>query len=136
MDFSINYFAVVAGAVSAMLLGYLWYGPLFGKKWMALMGISKESMSSMGASAKRGYILQMVGALVLSYVLAHFVEIAGVSSIADGVTLGLWAWLGFMAPVMVGSVAWEGKPWMLFVINAGYQLINVLIIVSILTLWQ
>ena len=35
----INYLAVIAAAVSAFLLGGLWYSPiLFAKKWMAYTG--------------------------------------------------------------------------------------------------
>lgn len=30
--------AVVLAAVVSMIVGWLWYGPLFGKQWMALMG--------------------------------------------------------------------------------------------------
>ncbi|MBI3341870.1 DUF1761 domain-containing protein, partial [Candidatus Curtissbacteria bacterium] len=38
MEFQINYMAVVAAAVVNMVLGFLWYGPLFGKPWMKMMG--------------------------------------------------------------------------------------------------
>jgi len=29
---AVNYFAVVVGAVLAMVIGAVWYGPLFGRK--------------------------------------------------------------------------------------------------------
>ncbi len=34
MMFQINLLAVVVCAIASMVLGMLWYGPLFGKKWM------------------------------------------------------------------------------------------------------
>ena len=40
----INYGAVVGAAVASMILGSLWYGPLFGKPWMAAMGFTKDAM--------------------------------------------------------------------------------------------
>jgi hypothetical protein len=35
---TINYLAVIAAAIAAVGVGVLWYGPLFGKEWMKLMG--------------------------------------------------------------------------------------------------
>lgn len=34
----INYLAVIAAGVASMVVGSLWYGPLFGRKWVALSG--------------------------------------------------------------------------------------------------
>ena len=39
MDFgqvisNINFLAVIVAAFSAFFVGWIWYGPLFGKKWM------------------------------------------------------------------------------------------------------
>jgi hypothetical protein len=31
--FSINYLAILASAIVAMPVGFLWFGPLFGKAW-------------------------------------------------------------------------------------------------------
>jgi hypothetical protein len=33
---SVNFLAILAAAVANLLLGFLWYGPLFGKPWMKL----------------------------------------------------------------------------------------------------
>ncbi len=38
----INWFGVLLGSLSGFILGALWYGPLFGKSWMAALGITKE----------------------------------------------------------------------------------------------
>ena len=35
---SINYLAVLACAIVAMPVGFLWFGPLFGKTWARHMG--------------------------------------------------------------------------------------------------
>ena len=43
----INYLAVVLAALSAFLLGGLWYSPLlFANKWAALTGLSEEKLKS------------------------------------------------------------------------------------------
>ena len=44
---SVNYLAVLVAMVFNMVLGTLWYGPLLGKPWMAIMeriGKKREEM--------------------------------------------------------------------------------------------
>jgi len=133
MDIPINYLAVLASTVAFMVLGYVWYSPmLFAKPWQRLMGMT--TMGEKQGMAKL-YGLMALGALVTCYVLAHFVYLASAVTVTDALTLGFWVWLGFIAPVMLGSVLWEKKPWMLYIINVGYQLVAILVASTILTLW-
>src|SRR3989338_1155955 len=107
MDVAINYLAVVGATVVNMVLGFLWYGPVLGKVWMREMGFSGEHMS---AAQQKGmtktYIIMGLSALVLNYVLAHFVVL-----------------LNIVDTTMLGQVLWEGKSWTLYAINAGYYLV-------------
>src|SRR3989344_4671738 len=120
--FEINYLAVIAAAVVSMGLGALWYSPMvFGKQWMALSGLSSEKLDAMKAKGMTtGYAVGFVGSLVMVYVLAHFVQIAGATDISGALQLGFWVWLGFVATVMLGAVLWVGKMWNLFFLYPGY----------------
>lgn len=133
----INYIAVLVSAVAAMVLGSLWYGPLFGKRWMKYMGWTKEKMDSMkkGSNMNVNYGIQAVGALVLAYVFAHVISFSGATTITAGLQGGFWMWLGFVAPIMLGKVLWEGKSWNLYFLDAGYYLIQLLIMGAILASW-
>jgi hypothetical protein len=68
MDTAVNYFAVLVAAGANMGIGFLWYGPVFGKAWMHEMGITAAKIEGM---AKDGmtvtYVLQAMGALVMAY---------------------------------------------------------------------
>ena len=47
MEGSINYLAVVVSAISAFVIGALWYAPfLFGKAWQAETGLSDEDLKA------------------------------------------------------------------------------------------
>ena len=126
----INYVAVLVAAVAAIVLGYLWFGPLFGKHWMKLAGLNKPS--SMDAAAKqammKSYALMSLGSLVMAYVLAHSLIFASAytqtTGLSAGLMVGVWNWLGIVAPVKMGDQLWNGKPWMLFAIEAGYYLVS------------
>lgn len=136
MDVPVNYIAVIASAVAAMVVGYVWYGPLFGKQWARLTGVSIERMQKGGASS---YAIMFVGSLIMAYVLSHALVFAGTYMIVSGYSAGLssafWMWLGFVAPVMLGAVLWEGKSWKLWGINAGYYLVVLAVMGVILASW-
>ena len=134
---SINYLAVLVAAIGSIVLGFVWYGPLFGKIWAQLMGFDKKKMDDMkkkGMGTKT-WILMVIGTLVTTFVLAHFVKYLNAVTAVDALELGFWTWIGFFAPVQLGMVLWEGKPWKLYFILVAYHLVNLLVMASILTLW-
>lgn len=140
MEININYLAVLVAAVASMVVGFLWYGVLFMKPWMRMMGYTKENMGKMNMSANKAYMLQFVGSLVMAYVLAHalifasyYLDAEGVSA---GVTAGFWNWLGFVAPVTLGVVLWENKPWKLWFINASNYLVALIVMGIIIAAWK
>lgn len=133
----INIWAVLVCAAINMVLGMVWYSPkVFGTAWMKGLGksmadIEKAKGKGMGSS----YALMMVSAVVMAYVLAHFVDFAQAMTVTEGIQTGLWSWLGFVAPVMLGGVLWEGKSWKFYWISAGYYLVSLVIFGAILATW-
>ncbi len=123
-------------------VGGLWYGPLFGKVWSELMGwgpMTPEKMAEMQKKARPAYAVTFVGALITSFVLAHAIVFAGsylnITGISAGLQGAFWNWLGFIVPATIGIVLWDGKPWKLWFINAGYYLTSLIIAGIILALW-
>ena len=111
---NINWTAIIAAGIASMVVGFIWYGPLFGKTWMKLTG-KKE----MGDKSKMPmtYGIMFVGSLVTAYVLSAF---------GGSLQTAFWAWLGFQATLLLGSVLWEGKSWELYCLNASHQLVSLL----------
>ena len=136
---TINYLAVLVAAVVSMVLGAVWYGPLFGKKWSELMGWSSmtpEQTAEMKKSANKSYFWMFLSSLVMAYVTAWVVGVAGVSDFSGGLEVGFWLWLGFVATVSLGGVLWEKKPIKLWALNNGFNLLNLLVYGVILAGWQ
>ena len=137
MEVAINWWAIIVSMAVAVALGMLWYGPLFGKVWMRESGIA---MPEETPSMAKPIILSLLGALFMAYVLAHSLVFGnsymGTSGAASGLMGAFWNWLGFVVPVMLSFVAWEGKSWKLFFIQAGYWLALLLISGIILATWQ
>ena len=138
----VNYWAILLAAIANMVLGFVWYGPLFGKTWMKLSGITMGKIDTQKTKTNMniGYALAFLGSLLMAYVLEHSIVFAGayldVSGLFAGMMGGFWSWLGFIAPVTLGSVLWEGKPRKLWILMNGYYLISLLLMGSILAVWM
>jgi len=135
MQILINWWAVLVAGVVYMVVGMIWYGPLFGKLWKSLMGFTDESVKNMPLKPMTAMVWGLVSALVLAYVLAHFAFYAGVIDVQGALWYASWVWLGFLATNTIGSYLWEGKSFKLFVLNAGAQLVSVALMSLVLVLW-
>ena len=137
----INYLAIVGAAIASMVIGGLWYGPLFGKTWFKLSGMSDAQVNAAKQKGMgKSYAIMFVGSLVMSYVLAHALFFAsaylGVHGVSAGFMSGFWNWAGFIAPVTLGVVLWEGKPWKLWFLTSGYYLVSLSVMAIILAVWS
>lgn len=126
----VNYITVLISAVAAMVIGSVWYGPLFGKKWMGLIGISKSDVKK--EDMPKMYGVMFIGVLIEAYVLSNFIQSGGATNIIDGAKVGAWAWLGFVGTVMLGNYMFSKKPINLYLIDAGYALVNLLVMGAII----
>ena len=134
MNIEVNYLAVVVAAVSSTVVGSLWYGPLFGKQWMALAGLSKEKLAQDKPNMGKLYAAQAVASLVMAYVLFHFT--APAESLSMALEWTVWIWLGFVATVTLGNVLWHGRPRALWALENAYYLVTLFIMTAILYSWN
>lgn len=126
---SVNYVAVVAAAVASFVVGWLWYGPLFGKTWTKLSGHTMGNKDEM----PKAMTLVFVGLLVTAWVLSAFLQLTGSTTLTSALPVAVWAWFGFQAPEAMGVVLWEGKSWNLYFLNAAQKLVNLLVMAAVLT---
>ena len=132
--FAVNYVGVVVAAVAAFMLGWVWYSPaLFGKQYMKLAGHDKKSKKEQEMMKKKmvptmltGFIATVVTALVLAFFVG-----AGAGWL-EGVSVAFYAWLGFVAPIMLGMVLWDCRPFQLYVINVTYYLVSLVVMGAII----
>lgn len=126
---AVNYLAVLLAAVGSMVVGYLWFGPLFGKTWMKMTG-----MKEMGDQSKmaQNYVLAYVSAALSAYVLAMFLSLTHVTELTGALFLAFWVWLGFQATIMLSGVLWYKQSWNLYFLLVSQQLVSVLVAAAIL----
>jgi len=137
---TLNYWAIIVSAIFSMVLGALWYGPLFGRKWMEIVGVSPADMErrkEMQKGVGKLYLIQFLLTLFQVWVLAYY--IAGWQEVS-GVQNALWIWAAFIIPTIAGTAMWNNDSakisWARFLIQGGYQLILFVVFGLILTYWK
>jgi hypothetical protein len=96
LDFGVRtLLAIVAGGLVYYVLGALWYMALFGDKWVAATGRSKEEIQSQSAGAEM--LLTLIGAVVSTAVLSVAYQWGGGTSVVDGAVVGLMIGVGVAA---------------------------------------
>lgn len=136
MELAVPYYAVLIAGVASFILGGLWYSKvLFGDVWMKLMGIDMKKMQSaeMCKQAQKSMAAGFVFQLLTAFILAHFISFLPEKNLTNVLQLAGWIWLGFVLPVVAGSILWECRPFKLFLINASYQIVQLLVIGAVLS---
>jgi hypothetical protein len=118
----INFLAVVLAAAVSWIAGAFWYMSA-GKAWMAALGKTKEDL--MGAAGKPSmapFVISLAAELAMAFVLAIFIGQAGSVTVANGLFIGLVAWIGFVATTMIVNHSYARMNPMLTVIDGGHWL--------------
>jgi Protein of unknown function (DUF1761) len=132
-----NVLAIVVAAVVAFLIGGLWYSPLlFAKQWMAAHAHSPEDVQRMKAGAPRAYGISFVAFLVMAFVLQMILNHLDAHSWQSGAAWGAHIWLGFAATIGLMANVYSGQKFSVYLLDAGYQLVYLLVMGAILGAWH
>lgn len=130
----INYLAVLVCAIVSMIIGSIWYGPLFGKPWMKEVGKTEEDLKANFNPAKT-YSLAFLGGFLTILVLAYIISLTNAVEIIDGIRIALTTWVGFTFATAYVTSLFEGSSKKLLLINAFYNLTVLLVSAIIIILW-
>ena len=128
-----NYLAVVVAAIAYWLLGYLWYGVLFNKAWMALEPMAVEQSKS--ASPVIPLVVSFLLELLIAYSLAQLCIWRNANTAGRGASVGVLMWIGFVGPITFMTYMFEMRSKELFAINEFYPLAGLVLMGVILGAW-
>lgn len=142
----VNWIALVVAALSTLVIGFLWYGPLFGKAWMKETGITEEQ-------AQKGMPLRFGLSVVLAFIAVFFIyatsvitggmppnDVHGIEhtqfhTFGHGVIHGIGAALFLVMPALVTNALFEQKSLKYMLINVGYWVVTFAIMGGIVNAW-
>jgi uncharacterized protein DUF1761 len=131
MNSHLNYWAVIAAAVSSFAVGGLWYR-IFAAQWKKANGFVDEP--SAGNPAKI-FGLSFLFSLVMAFNLAKFLD-SPTTTAAWGATAGFLAGFGWCFMGIGIICLFERKPWSYVLINGGYLTVALTIMGLILGAWR
>jgi hypothetical protein len=129
--------ALIAAMVLSVVLGFIWYGPLFGKTWMLLNGMVMPDPKPGMRRMFQPTLLSFMSAIFITFVLGFSIAIHNAfyltTGLVPGLSIAFLMWLGFIVPVYLNLSGWEGKPWKLFFINTGYWFVFMMLTAVLIT---
>ena len=142
----VNLLAVLVAGIVPMIVGFLWYGQVFGKRWLELMETTAEEIQknfnpwkTHGAS----FVLALVTAFILAQLFAGMGDPQSVSSMTGsggnamvGVHLALMALIAFVLPVVYQAWAYEGRKAGLFWLTLGHNGVSLLGQAIVIAVWS
>lgn len=131
---TLNWLAVVVSALSAFALGALWYGPLFGKAWQALSGITDADIQQRHPAKIYGSALLLN--LVAAFGMAMVMQLHPSPDLGSGFNVGLLIGIAFVATSFGINYLFAFRPLRLYLIDAGYMVALLSIMGAIIAAWR
>lgn len=132
LDFAgLDWWAIVVATAAAFALGALWYGPLFGKAWVAALGKSEDEIQP----TPTPFVVSAVAALITCVVVAALMHGLDLTGIGPGLLFGLITGVGYIATSMASDSAFCGWGWKLWAIQAGYRVTYSALMGTIIGAW-
>jgi hypothetical protein len=121
----VSLLATLLATVLSFVLGGLWYGPLFAKNWMRLVGVTEATLRE-GFNPAKTYGITFVLAFLASYVFGMF--LGPNPPVALGVGAGAAAGVFWVAGSLWTNDLFERRPFALTLINGGYHIVKFILI--------
>ncbi len=130
---NIPWLAIIVATVANMVLGFLWFGPLFGKQWAEASGVDMDNTEA----SPTMYVVPALGALVAAIVLWNMMSAMDVSTMATALGVAFWAWLGFVALTSLTNSMFRGNSTRLWTLESlahlvGFELTAVILVLMAL----
>ena len=118
---AVSLLATLAATIAGFVLGALWYGPLFGKRWMSAVGPTHEDIQRNTNPAKT-YGTTFVLGFIASYAFGLY--LGPNPGRAFAITAGAAAGVFLVATSLATNYLFEGRPAALIAINGGYHAVR------------
>ena len=128
---TLNWWAILAAAASAFIVGGLWYSVLFASLWRKANGFTGNPP----AAGPGTFITSFVLSLVMSFNLAMFLNDAKTTA-SWGATAGFLAGFGWVAMGIAIVSQFEKRPWSYVLVNGGYMTVALTLMGLILGAWR
>jgi hypothetical protein len=125
---TLNLMAVFVALVSHFVTGIIWFS-VFGKAWVKLSGMELRP-------DKKWLPVGFVAHIIYTIALAVIVNLAGATTVVEGLVIGIIVSTGFIGTIMINELAYMKIPFKLFLIKFGDEFLSLCVAGIILALWK
>ncbi|NNE27902.1 MAG: DUF1761 domain-containing protein [Saprospiraceae bacterium] len=147
MENGINWLPMIVAALIPLVIGAIYYGPLFGKAWMSSLGITEEDLKDANMPLIYGT------ALVLSFLVAMGLDFnielthkecseageivwGSFHTFKHGMLHGFFTAVFLAIPVLVNNSLFQRNSWKNILINVGYWALTFALMGGLLDAWN
>ena len=131
----INHWAVIVAAVVFFAIGAVWYTTLQAP-WLAGIGKTLEQLAKEQGGSPLPFVIGFLAVLVMCYTLAWIVHRGMTPSAGNGALTGLVVAFGIVGATLALNYGFEWRGITLWLINAGYVVIGLVISGAIIGAWR
>ncbi len=131
----LNWIAILVAAIASFLFEALWYS-VFMNEWLLGIGRTKEWLMSSGMNPSIQYGVAILCAVIVAAVLSICIQASGVQTAMRGILCGAVIWFGFIATNLATEYIFEVRTLQIFCINAGFALIDLIVMGAIVGAWK
>jgi len=129
-----NYWAILVAAIASFVLEAVWYS-VFLKQWLQGIGRTMDSLQATGMNQYVQYAVALVMAALVATGLSCVTQLTGAQTAGRGVKVGMLVWLAFILTTLATEYVFEVRM-QLFAINAGFWLLDCMVIGAIVGGWK
>jgi len=132
---ALNWWAVVAAAVVAMVVGFVWYARgVFGRPWMKAIGLTDKDLKN--ADMVRPMVLMVAATVVTVVAMGVLVQVLELTSVWQGATFGILVAVGLLGTNKLMQSQFEQRPLAYNVITTGADVVSLALMGAILAVWR
>jgi len=126
-----NWLGAIAAAVTAMVIGFVWYMPaVFGAAWMKALGKTMDQLGSPKVAVSNALMMN----LILALVLTHAIKAMGAETLVEALHVAAGLSLGLIVTNQLMRDRFHGNSGTLSLINGGNTVVTYLAMGTVIAL--
>lgn len=114
-----NYWALLVATLACFALEAGWYD-FFLQKWLDGIGRTMAQLVASGISPVLQYGTALASCAVMAAAISCVTQLTGPQTAYRGMRVATALWMGFVITIFATAYVFEGRPWSLLFINAGF----------------
>jgi len=132
---SINHVAIIVAAVVFFAIGAVWY-KVFSQPWLAGIGKTVDQLAKENGGSPLPFIVGFIAILIMCYTLGWIVQRGMAPSAGNGALTGATVAFGIVGAALALYYGFEARGITLWLINAGYVVVGLVISGAIIGGWR